>query len=50
MLEEQLIAHGLSGFRAVVYPDRVHYGVDDERCHIQLAFELEVPCQHTPGL
>jgi NCS2 family nucleobase:cation symporter-2 len=40
MLEEQPMAHGLSGFLAAVYPDRVRYWVDDERCHIQLAFEL----------
>jgi xanthine permease XanP len=40
MLEEQPMAHGLSGFLAAVYPDRVRSWVDDERCHIQLAFEL----------
>jgi xanthine permease XanP len=40
MLEEQPMAHGLSGFLAEVYPDRMRYWVDDERCHIQLAFEL----------
>jgi NCS2 family nucleobase:cation symporter-2 len=40
MLEEQPMAHGLSGFLAEVHPDRVPYWVDDERCHIQLAFEL----------
>jgi NCS2 family nucleobase:cation symporter-2 len=40
MLEEQPMAHGLSGFLSEVYPDRVRYWVDDDRCHIQLAFEL----------
>jgi xanthine permease XanP len=40
MLEEQPMAHGLSGFLAAIYPDRVRYWVDDERCHIQLAFGL----------
>jgi NCS2 family nucleobase:cation symporter-2 len=40
MLEEQPMAHGLSGFLASVYPDRVRSWVDDEHCHIQLAFEV----------
>jgi NCS2 family nucleobase:cation symporter-2 len=40
MLEERPMAHGLSGFLAEVYPDRIRYWSDDERCHIQLAFEL----------
>jgi xanthine permease XanP len=39
MLEEQPMAHGLAGFLAEVHPDRMRYWVDDERCHIQLAFE-----------
>ncbi len=40
MLEEQPMAHGLSGFLASVYPDRVRSSVNDEHCHIELAFEL----------
>jgi len=40
LLEEQPMAHGLSGFLAAVYPDRVRSCVDDAHCHIQLGFEL----------
>jgi NCS2 family nucleobase:cation symporter-2 len=40
MLEEQPMAHGLSGFLAAIYPDRVRSWVNDAHCHIQLAFEL----------
>jgi hypothetical protein len=34
------MAHSLSGFLAAVYADRVCSWVDDEHCHIPLAFEL----------
>ncbi len=40
MLEEHPMAHGLSGFLAPVYPDRMRYWIDDERWQIQRTFEL----------
>jgi len=40
LLEEQPMARGLSGFLAEVHPDQMRSWVDNERCHIQLVFEL----------
>jgi hypothetical protein len=44
------MAHGLSGFLASVYPDRVRSWVDDEHRHIQLAFELRASGRRPAGL
>ncbi len=40
LLEEQPMARGLSGFLAEVHPDQMRSWVNNERCHIQLVFEL----------
>ena len=40
LLEEQPMARGLSGFLAEVHPDQMRSWVNNERCHVQLVFEL----------
>jgi hypothetical protein len=40
LLEEQPMARGLSGFLAEVHPDQMRSWVENERCHLQLVFEL----------
>jgi xanthine permease XanP len=40
LLEEQPMARGLSGFLVEVHPDQMRSWVNNERCHIQLVFEL----------